>query len=132
MRLLFDASSIYNGLLMKRVLPLFGETTLELARYELLNIIWKHSTLTKTITPEEAEELALYCIRTLDEMDVETINGYEERILKTAMQNRLAVYDSAYLSIALEKKCILVSEDLKQRKIAEKMGIISKSFEEIL
>lgn len=111
---------------------MFGQTTLELARYELLNIIWKHSTLTKTITPEEAEELALYCIRTLDEMDVETINGYEERILKTAMQNRLAVYDSAYLSIALEKKCILVSEDLKQRKIAEKMGIISKSFEEIL
>jgi len=132
MSLLFDASSIFKGLLMKRVHPLFGHTTLELARYELLNIIWKHSTLTKTLTPEEAEELALYCIHTLDEMDTGTINGYENKILKTAMRYRLPVYDSAYLSIASEKSCILVSEDLKQRKIAEKMGVISRSFEEIM
>ena len=132
MRLLFDTSSIFKGLLKKRVHPLFGQTTLDLARYELLNVIWKHSTLTKTLTPEEAEELVLYCIHTLDEMDTKTIKGYEDIILKTAMQYRLPVYDSAYLSIASENNCILVSEDLKQRKIAELMGVISQSFEEIM
>lgn len=132
MSLIFDASSIFKGLLTKKVLPMFNQLTLELARYELLNVIWKHAILTKTLSLGEAEELSLYCINTLDEMDVETIDGYEDVILKTAIQNRLPVYDSAYLSIALEKNCILVSEDLKQRKIAEKMDIISKSFEEIM
>ena len=131
MRLLFDTSSIYKGLLMKRVLPMFGQTTLELARYELLNVIWKHSTLTKIITSDEAEALSLYCTRTLDEMEIETIKEYEKEILSTAMQKKLAVYDSAYLSIALENNCILVSEDLKQRKIAERMSLVSRSFEEI-
>ncbi len=73
-----------------------------------------------------------FAIQTLDEMDVMTIKDYEKSTLKIAMENRLPVYDSAYLSVALKTQRILVSEDIKQRRIAEKMGIMSKSYEEIL
>ncbi len=129
---IFDASSIFKGLLMKRVSPMFDQLTLELARYELLNVMWKHATLTKTLSVDEAEKLSLYCANTLDEMSVRSIEEHETEILKMAISNRLPVYDSAYLAIALENNYTLVSEDMGQRKVAGKLGISSKSFEDLL
>ena len=53
MRLIFDSSSIFRAIQTNRIRVLMERHTLDLARYELGNILWKEHALYKRLTTEE-------------------------------------------------------------------------------
>lgn len=132
MKLIFDASSIFEALTSRQVLLVFNQTTLDFTRYELLNVIWKHTALLKTLSEADSQKLTSSLVSLLREMDLTSISGLESNILQSALEYRLSVYDMVYLSLALEHGFTLITEDQKQRKIAEKMGVPSHSYRELL
>ena len=55
--MLFDSSAIYTLIWLRRLRPLKNGYTIELARFELGNAIWKEASLRKTITIDQAISL---------------------------------------------------------------------------
>jgi hypothetical protein len=55
MRYLFDSSAIFRAIKENKVDLLTGNYTLELARYELGNIVWKDYFLQEKISKEETK-----------------------------------------------------------------------------
>lgn len=120
-RYLFDASSIINILLRGRVKPLVNGYTLDLARYETLNTVWKMARRKDGIPPEEAGELVSILMEVLsDIMRIASITGHEDRVYQLAMKENMTAYDAAYLYIAIEKGLTLVTDDKKLLQKAEK------------
>jgi len=111
MSYLVDSSSIFRAIKENRIEILAGNCTLELARYELGNILWKEHTLRQRITAEELERLIKLVKNVLNLMQVLTIGCHEEKILDTATKLKLTFYDASYLRYAKENKLTLVTED---------------------
>ena len=55
MKSLFDSSAIFRAVKENKVEFLAGNYTLELARYELENIIWKDCVLLAKVSEQEAK-----------------------------------------------------------------------------
>jgi len=106
-----DSSSIFRAIKENRVEVLAGNYTLELARYELGNILWKEHTLGRRTTAEELERLIRLVKDVLNLMRVLTIGCHEERILNTATELKLTFYDASYLHYAKENELTLITED---------------------
>ncbi len=118
---LFDTSSIINILLRGRVKPLVNGYTLDLARYEALNTVWKMVRRREGLTPGEAGELVSILVELLSNiMRIISITGHEERVYQLALDEGLTVYDAAYLYMAMEKGLTLVTDDEKLLQKAEK------------
>ena len=118
---LFDTSSIINILLRGRVKPLVNGYTLDLARYEALNTVWKMVRRREGLTQEEAGELVSILVELLSNiMRTISITGHEERVYQLALDEDLTVYDAAYLYMAMEKGLTLVTDDEKLLQKAEK------------
>ena len=117
MSLLFDASSIYAALELNRPEILHGQYTLDLAFYELGNIVWKGYALYNRLTKRETLQLIEMIIDALKLMNILSIKfTYERNILEIAMKYKITYYDASYVSIAKENKLKLVSEDKKLKK----------------
>lgn len=58
MKYLFDSSAIFRAIKENKIELLNGSYTLELARYELGNIIWKDHVLQSTLSKQEAQIIA--------------------------------------------------------------------------
>ncbi|HSV49670.1 MAG TPA: hypothetical protein VLH35_05085 [Candidatus Acidoferrales bacterium] len=65
MKRLFDSSAIFKAVNENRVEVLAGNYTLDLARYELGNIVWKDSALQAKISEQSAKKLMKIVGRTL-------------------------------------------------------------------
>ncbi len=113
MKYLFDSSAIFRAIKENKVEVLAGNFTLELARYELGNIIWKDHALQAKISDQEAKTLAKTIKHTLTIMEVLGIAGSEEEILDTAIQLKITFYDAAYAYLAKEKELHLITEDTR-------------------
>jgi predicted nucleic acid-binding protein len=113
MRSLFDSSAIFKAIKENKIEILTGNLTLELARYELGNIIWKDTVLQAKISEQDAKMMAEAFKRTLSLMDVLGIDGYEEEILETAIQHKITFYDASYAYFAKSKELRLITEDLR-------------------
>ena len=76
--------------------------TLDLAFYELGNIIWKEYALFKRITLEEALSRASEAYTIIQTMKVYSITKPEEyrEIMSTAVTLKITFYDSAFLTIS--------------------------------
>jgi predicted nucleic acid-binding protein len=116
MKYLFDASAIFRAIKENKIEVLTGNFTLELARYELGNILWKDCALQAKISEQEAKALTKIIKHTLAIMNVLDIAGSEEEILCTAIQNKITFYDAAYARLAKEKDLHLISEDARLMK----------------
>jgi len=133
----FDSSAI--AILLKRtgekaVKILKNQQTLDLARYELGNIIWKESVLRKTISTEEAISKAKHLAKLFKIMEIfkiETDMDFAET-MKIASKLKLTFYDAAYLYIARKNKLKLVTEDKELKEKAEKINIKTSSVMEII
>jgi len=99
MKLLFDASSIFNSLVERRPEPMIDQYTLDFTRYELLNQL--------------------------------SIKGMEQHAMETAVTNGISLYDSAYISLAKENQCSLVTEDNMMRKISRELGVPVVSIKDV-
>lgn len=112
MKCIFDSSAIFQAIKENEIDLLIGNYTLELARYELGNILWKIFTLQAKATEQEIKTLAKIIKQSLDLMEITQITGCEEEILDTATRLQITFYDAAYTYNAKIKKLPLITEDL--------------------
>lgn len=128
MKYLLDASALLP-LVTRRGKQLIVEAsrenlvTTDLAIYEACNSLWKLATLLKSISLEDAVDVAT----TLKDLAVrgviQPINFTKldfSRTLKRAYKERLTFYDTSYITNAESTETTLVTEDEKLRKAASK------------
>lgn len=133
MKYLFDSSAIFKAIKENKIDFLIGNHTLELARYELGNILWKNYHLQAKATDQEIKKLAKIIKQTLNLMEITQINCTEEEILETATKLKITFYDASYTYHAKAKELALITEDLQLlKKItpytkASKLNDITKS-----
>ena len=130
MRLL-DASSLFEAMQEKDVEAVMGAYTLDLARYELGNIVWKKINLLKDISLEEGLRLLAVLMNSLNMMETVSVAGVEEEALKLAQEESLSFYDASYIVAAHGRGLILLSEDDEMRKTCERLGYPVKSRKEV-
>ena len=97
--------------------------TTDLAIYEACNSLWKLAALLKTISLEDALEVAAVLKDLSAKKIVETVAFSKldlSRILKMATKEELSFYDASYIEAAKTVEAILVTEDRKLRKTASK------------
>ena len=131
MKLLFDASSIFNTLVEMEPAPLIDQYTLDFTRYEVLNVIWKHHKLLKTYNRKTLDILLQSTVQILSEMNLLSIKGFENETMETAVTNSISLYDSAYITLAKENQCSLVSEDNQMRKKSQELGLPVLSIKDV-
>ncbi len=113
MKYLFDASAIFRAIKENKIDLLTGNYTLELARYELGNIVWKDYLLQAKISKDEAEMLMKTIKHTINIMEVLQIAPNEEAILEVSAQFKITFYDASYVYLAKTKELQLITEDLR-------------------
>ena len=111
MKALFDSSAIFRAVKENKIEFLAGNYTLELARYELGNIIWKDCVLHAKVSEQEAKMMAKTINRILNLMDLIEIAGSEDEILDTAIKLKITFYDASYAYFAKAKDLRLITED---------------------
>ncbi|MBX5321635.1 MAG: type II toxin-antitoxin system VapC family toxin [Candidatus Bathyarchaeota archaeon] len=111
MKYLFDSSAIFKAIKENKIEVLVGNFTLELARYELGNVLWKSFVLEGKATSAEIKSLAKIVKQTLGVMNVLQIGCSEEEILEVAGKAKITFYDAAYVYHAMAKNLTLVTED---------------------
>jgi len=123
MKYLFDSSAIFKAIKENKVEVLVGNCTLELARYELGNMLWKSFALEGKATSAEIKTLAKIVKRVLSVMEVLQIGCSEEEILEVAGKAKITFYDAAYAYHAMEKNLTLITEDSQLlKKITPKVN----------
>ncbi len=125
MKFLFDSSAIFRAIKENKIEALAGNYTLELARYELGNIVWKNYALQSKISEQELKMMVKTIKRTLTIMDIIDVAGSEEEILQTAAQLSITFYDASYAYSAESKNLKLITED--KRLIKKIVGRINSS-----
>jgi predicted nucleic acid-binding protein len=124
MKYLFDSSAIFRAGKEDRIELLNGNCTLQLARYELGDIMCKEYGLQAKISAQESKMLMKAVKRTLNMMDVLGVAGNEEEILETALQLTITFYDASYVYFAKAKELQLITEDSRLiRKIVTAMSV---------
>jgi predicted nucleic acid-binding protein len=126
--LLFDASSIFalvRELRGKALDTLLEGSTISLARYELGNALWRECFLLKRISQDEAERLLRTMFAILHAMDVKVLEDENEgsTVLNQACKLNVTFYDAAYVSEACKSNKVLITDDRKLAKVAEKTGL---------
>jgi predicted nucleic acid-binding protein len=116
MKYLFDSSAIFKAIKENKIDFLIGNHTLELARYELGNILWKNYSLQAKATDQEIKKLEKIIKQTLNLMEITQINCTEEEILETATKLKITFYDASYTYHANAKELELITEDLQLLK----------------
>ena len=125
MSYLLDASSLM--LLIKKadvqeaMKKLQEAAVLDLTYYEVGNIIWKESALTKFLTLKEADRFGMMAQEVMAK--VKQINGKETafmKILEIARNENLSFYDSSYVYSAKEEGLTLITEDKRLKEKAKK------------
>ncbi len=119
MSYVFDSSSIFEALIRKRIRLLSGNLTISLARYELGNVIWKRSMLSKDLKPGTQAKLLALARDGLKLMKVIDIEGQEEGVLNVAEELNIAFYDASYVYAAEAQRVPLVTEDKTLRERAK-------------
>jgi predicted nucleic acid-binding protein len=113
MKYLFDSSAIFRAIKENKIEFLTGNYTLELARYELGNTIWKDCVLHSKVSEQEAKMIAKTIKHILNIMDLIEIAGSEEEILDTAIKHKITFYDASYTYFAKAKDLKLITEDTR-------------------
>jgi predicted nucleic acid-binding protein len=126
MKYLFDSSAIFRAIKENRVEVLAGNYTLELARYEIGNILWKNFALLNRTTEEELSDLTKLIKQTLNVMDILQIECSEEEITSIATELKITFYDAAYAYQAHKNHLKLITEDAELLKKTAKYSNASR------
>lgn len=113
---LFDASAIVNLLISRgnRIIDLLtGNWILDLTVYEVGNAIWKLNVIHRKISSPEADILlesllgiAADRMKLVPSADIDHLSS-----LGKAREEKLSFYDASYLSVAIERGLVLVTDD---------------------
>ena len=128
MKYLLDASTILP-LVTRRGKELIREAsretliTTDLAIYETCNSLWKLSTFLKSISFDDAVDVAATLKDLAMRNLIQTIDFTRLSLsdaLNKAYQEQLTFYDASYITAAASTEATLVTEDEKLRKAADK------------
>ena len=128
MKYLLDASALLP-LITRRGKKLIIEAsrenlvTTDLAIYEACNSLWKLATLLKSISLEDALDVAITLKESAMKGIIQPIDFAKldfSNTLERAYKEVLTFYDASYIITALNAEAILVTEDEKLRKAASK------------
>jgi predicted nucleic acid-binding protein len=121
---IFDTSSIYAAVKTGKQHLLKNSYSVILARYELGNILWKETTLSRTFSLDEGIQLVQVFDRIIEDMRL--FHPPLEQVYKTAVKYKISYYDASYVFTALDLQIPLITEDKKIRpKIGEVLDIYS-------
>jgi predicted nucleic acid-binding protein len=125
MKYLLDASAfilLIKKADIKSVIDCLQDSlVLDLTFYEVGNAIWKESTLTKFLTPEEATKLGTMAQTVLKKLNrIASDPEAFQKILEIAQTEKLSYYDSSYVHYAKEADLPLITEDKELRTKARK------------
>lgn len=110
-----------------------GAVTLDLALYELGNLLWKACRLRGVVSEEEALEGARSLAKVLELVRREQIRGEDaEGIMALALSLGLTFYDASYLYLAKSRGVFLVTEDGDLLERAKAAGVRAIKVEEYL
>jgi len=121
MRML-DSSSLFESVMEGNVEDKSGAYTLDLARYELGNIVWKKANLLKDISYQDSKKLMNVIINLLKAMKMVNLSGHENEVLNLANDESLSFYDAAYIEAAMRMGLVLVTEDRRILRVCERLG----------
>jgi len=119
MSLAFDSSSIFEAILKDKISVLAGNYTLDLARYELGNLMWKRVAFMKDLERDECRKLMEIIKGTLNLMEILDVGCHEADVAELAESLNLTFYDASYVFLAKSKGVPLVTED---RDIRSRVG----------
>jgi predicted nucleic acid-binding protein len=111
LKYVFDSSSVFRAIKENAVEAVAGGFTLELARYELGNILWKEYALRRRASIDEIRRLARIVKEVLGIMEELSIVCHEEEILDMAGALGLTFYDATYVYYAKKNGLPLITED---------------------
>ena len=126
MKHIFDSSAIFKAIKENKIEVLTGNYTIELARYEIGNILWKKYALQRKATSQELKNLTKLTKDTLNIMEILQISCHEEEILNTATKLKLTFYDASYTFYAKAEELMLITEDTELLKKATSYTKASK------
>jgi len=126
MSFLFDASSIFEALVERKVRALQGNYTIDLAMYEVGNILWKRRCLLKDVDDEEIAQLIGLIKRVLRLLKTVKIDCHEREVVDVAVRFKVTFYDASYVFAAKNNNLTLVTEDEKlRRKVKGYVDVLS-------
>jgi predicted nucleic acid-binding protein len=128
--MIYDASSIYRAIEIGDFNKLLEGKTLDLAQYELGNVVWKEVTRNK-ISESEGAKFVKFISKVISLMEILKI-GIRSEVLKVAVDNNLSYYDASYLYASISMKDVLVTEDKKLLSRAIECGADAGRFEDFL
>ncbi len=116
---LFDASAIITLCIERKFDQLMEGWTIDLAKYEIGNAIWKKAFLTKDLKPEEGLRALEAILDLIGEMDIWEIKD-KVNVLKIAINEGITYYDASYLVAAIEGGFTLITEDKELLRVTKR------------
>ena len=137
MKCVLDSSTIaiiFKRLKGEAVDVLEENITLDLAFYELGNMIWKECTLKNLISLEEGINRAGQLAKALEVVEAVKIRSSEDfkEVMRLATELKLTFYDTSYLQVAKKRNLPLVTEDRELRDKARQAGVKAVTVNELL
>lgn len=119
MRFLFDASSIFALLEKNSSETLLDNVTVNLAFFELGNVLWKETHIFENISPAEMRDLQRYINNMLQLMQIISVEEVQEKVLALALKKNITFYDASYVFPAVTNGWTFVTEDNELREKAK-------------
>ena len=95
----------------------------EIALPEVLNAIWKHNVLLKDISYEETMKAIKRLRRLWQLIQVYNLEEFLDETMEIAVKERITVYDSFYIVLALVHEDPLYTFDKKMAEKASSLGV---------
>jgi len=111
MSYVFDSSSLLEAMKRNAVAVLAGNYTLDLARYELANALWKQHILLHRISEDDLNNLVRIAKDVMDVLEILSTGCHEEEVIKLSSKLKLTFYDASYVFHAISMGASLVTED---------------------
>jgi len=111
-----------------------GGATLDLAGYELGNVVWKECVLKGSTTLEEAVKRAEDVAKILEIMRIESVEYTENfvEVMKISARLKITFYDASYLHIAKKNDFTLITSDKELEEKANEINVEAISTDEFL
>lgn len=116
---IFDASSIFEAISQNKIEVLIGNYTMELTRYELINVLWKNFLLKRNIIKEECLRITEIIKNILKLMHILNIDCNEKEVFDVASQLEITIYDASYIYNAKRLNLSFITEDQKLKRKVE-------------
>ena len=126
---LFDTPSIITLLKFNRIDLLYNQYIQELTLYEIGSILWKEVYMLKKINLDDALKILDIIKKLTNYMNVLSIKGLEDEILKIAYETKLTFYDASYIILSKNYGLILVTDNEKLKSVGLKYVKVLNTYE---